>query len=193
MQKFKILNGLPGYGPMPEQFSATGKGKHSEGLVVEFFPPGSQNWIGNFQPGRAGIDDVFEHIDGNHVIVLSGGQGYVIDPETRSLINTFGSKIEYETCIPELQIQLFGNGLWFEAIGKSGFVWQTRRLSWEGMRALHHDGKILSGEGYEPFADVWRPFIVDLSSGDSQGGSYPGRFRRCFVLLKQIRKILSER
>jgi uncharacterized protein YlzI (FlbEa/FlbD family) len=174
MQKFKILNGLPAYGPLPEQFSSTGMGKHREGFVVEFFPEDGQSWIGNFQPGLGGIDDVIEHINGDHVIILSNGQAYVVDPETRSLINHFGSQIEYVTSIPELKILLFGNGLWFEAIGESGFIWQTRRLSWDGMRSLHHDGMVLSGEGYDPMADSWVSFTVDLSSGDSEGGSYCG-------------------
>lgn len=174
MQKFKILNGLPAYGPLPEQFSSTGMGKHREGFVVEFFPRNSQNWIGNFQPGLGGVDDVIEHIDADHVIVLAGGQAYVVDPETRSIVNDFGGQIEHVISISELQILLFGNGLWFEAIGQSGFIWRTRRLSWDGMRSINHNGNALSGEGYDPMTDSWVPFFVDLSSGNSTGGSYCG-------------------
>ena len=48
---FEILTGLPGTGPWPEQFSATGLGTHSEGFVVRFVPDHGEAWIGNFLPG----------------------------------------------------------------------------------------------------------------------------------------------
>lgn len=147
---------------------------HREGFVVEFSPQGSQKWIGNFQPGLGGIDDVVEHIDGNHIIVIAGGQAYVIDPKTRLLVNDFGGQIEYVDSILELQMLLFGNGLWFEAIGERGFIWRTRRLSWDGMRAIRQEGISLSGEGYDPMTDSWVSFTVDLTSGDAKGGSYNG-------------------
>ena len=174
MKKFKILKGLPAYGPLPEQFSSTGMGKHSEGFVVEFFPNNRQKWIGNFQPGLGGANEVIEHLDGKHIIVVSAGQAYVIEPETRSLVKDFGGQIEHVISISELKILLFGNGLWFEAIGPKGFIWKTRRLSWDGIRSIRHEGMTLFGEGYDPMADSWVPFTVDLFSGDAKGGSYNG-------------------
>ena len=167
MQKFRILKGLPAYGPLPEQFSSTGVGKHSEGFVVEFYPRMSKSWIGNFQPGLGGVNDVIEHFDCHHLIVVSGGLAYVIEPETRSLANDFGGQIEFVVLISELQIILFGNGLWFEAVGPNGFIWRTRRLSWDGMRSIHREGIYLFGDGYDPMANSWVPFTVDLTSGES--------------------------
>jgi len=174
MQKYKILNGLPAYGPLPEQFSSTGMGKHSEGFVVEFYPRYSQKWIGNFQPGLGGVNDVIEHLDGEHVIVIAAGQAYVIEPETRLLVKDFGGQIEHVMQIADLDIMVFGNGLWFEALGPNGFLWQTRRLSWDGMRSILLEEMTLSGEGYDPMTDSWVPFAVDLNSGNAEGGSYNG-------------------
>ena len=48
---FRVLKGLPPYGPMekpfPERFGRSG----SEGFVVEFLPEESEKWVGNFEPG----------------------------------------------------------------------------------------------------------------------------------------------
>lgn len=38
MEPFRTLVGLPATGPWPEQFSATGRGTHREGFVVELNP-----------------------------------------------------------------------------------------------------------------------------------------------------------
>jgi len=83
---FEVLPGLSGVGPYPEQFSATGKGTHREGFVVRFHPHLSESWVGNFQSVLHGFTGVLLHPDGRTVIVVSGGQAYHVDPETRKLL-----------------------------------------------------------------------------------------------------------
>lgn len=39
---FKVLDGLPPYGPPPQQFTAGSKRTHTEGLVLEIEPPGGK-------------------------------------------------------------------------------------------------------------------------------------------------------
>ena len=77
---FRILPGLSATGPWPEQFTATGRGSHSEGVVVEFNPDTSRSWVGNFQPGGTAYDTVIVHPNGREVIVIAHGQAYLIDP-----------------------------------------------------------------------------------------------------------------
>ena len=82
VEKFKILAGLPVYGDLPEQFSATGIGMHREGFVVQFFPSEKiASWIGNFQRGLNFFDEAFEHPDGSSVVVVAGGECYIVDVE----------------------------------------------------------------------------------------------------------------
>jgi hypothetical protein len=54
--RFEILPGLPPYGPLPVQFSATGCGTHREGFVVQF-DGSSVPWVGNDQRGKAEMVD----------------------------------------------------------------------------------------------------------------------------------------
>jgi hypothetical protein len=178
MLKFKILKYLPPYGPLPEQFT-NGPRMYREGFTVEFYPENGEKWVGNFQLGLGGIsqggygvNDVFKHPNGRNLIVVAGGQAYIVDPETRELMDTFGGQIEYVAEVTELQEIVFGNGLELKAIGTEGLRWKTPRLSWDGMRSVIRVGTKLSGESYNPLSDSWAPFSVDLINGNTEGGSY---------------------
>jgi hypothetical protein len=172
MAKYEVLPGLPPYGPSAEGFSATGQGKHREGLVVRFFPRSGESWVGNFQRGWGGCDAVFEYPEGtNIVIVVAGGQGYIVDPEARQCMETFGGSIESAHHVPELNAVVLGDGLWFEAMGPAGLLWRSGRISWDGMCELNVDGLTLSGKAGDPDGR-WTPFTLDLRTGEFDGGSY---------------------
>jgi hypothetical protein len=171
---FEILPGLPSSGPLPEQFSSTGHGTHSEGFVVRFLPEQSSPWVGNFQGGFGKCQGVFVHPNGCHLIVVATGQAYIVEPESRALLDHFGADIASVVEVPEIDALLFTNGLWFEAYGASGLLWRSRRVSWDGVRSLSRTKLTLHGEAYSPLDDAWHPFSLDLASGHAKGGSYTG-------------------
>ena len=172
---WEVLDGLPAYGPPADAFSATGLGKHREGLVVRIHAS-SGAWVGNFQRGLSSCDHVLDHPDGRHLLVIAGGTAYVVDPETRELARHFGCQIEYVFLLPGVPILLLGNGLWFEAIGGEGLRWRSRRISWDGLRSVVLDGNLLCGEAYAPEGPLgtWYPFQLDVLTGTVTGGSYYG-------------------
>jgi hypothetical protein len=174
--RYEILPGLPPYGPPALTFSSTGRGKHQEGFVVRFFTASGEEWVGNFISGLDGISGVFPHPNGHHLIVFSAGQGYVVDPETRQCVHTFSGQALDVIPIPQLEAFVVGNGLWFEAIDRNGLWWRSRRISWDGMRNIKVADVSLSGEAYDPLSgtEEWRPFTLDLTTGEAKGGSYCG-------------------
>src|SRR4051794_19170072 len=91
---FEVLPGLPAYGPSAEPFTATGQGAHREGFVVRFTSPDGGSWVGNFQRGLSRYDDLQAHPDGRNVLVVAGGQGYVVDPADRARRDYFGAQID---------------------------------------------------------------------------------------------------
>jgi hypothetical protein len=169
---FDVLPGLPSYGDSPEAFTATGQGRHSEGYVVRFHPDGSASWVGNFQPGLSTLDAVLHHPAGRQLLVISGGQGYVVDPEDRAQREYFGGHIEVVPPVLELGTLVLSNGLWFESLGTDKSEWRSSRISWDGIRDLRRDGLQLFGEAWTPLANRWLPFELDLSTGRFSGGSY---------------------
>ena len=96
MSSFHVLPGLPPYGPLalPVPFSATGMGTHKEGFVVEFLPGESASWVGNFQRGLSKFDLVVNEPGSNRLIVVAGGEAYLVDPLTRRCERTFGGAIQ---------------------------------------------------------------------------------------------------
>lgn len=173
MSPFVILPGLPPYGPEALPFSATGMGTHSEGFVVRFLPQTESSWVGNFQPGLTDLYRVVPHPDRQRTIVIAGGQAYVIKPQEPANWNYFGGSIEFAQPIPDLDAVLLSNGLWFELLGPESTIWQTRRISWDGMRDLAIQGLTLTGQSW-CLDETWSGFSVDLVEGTVTGGSYNG-------------------
>lgn len=170
--RFERLPGLPGTGPVPEQFSETGLGRHQEGLVVRFTPANGEAWVGNFQSGLAGYEEILPHPDGRHIVVVAGGQGYIIDPETRRLTGCVGGAIDAAYQVAEPPLLIVADGNHFEALGAGGFHWRTRRLSWDGFRNVTIRGGQLLGEAWDPMNERRCPFEVDLATGAAAGGSF---------------------
>ena len=170
MLKFKILEYRDPYAPLPEHF---GGERYAEGLVVEFYPDNGEKWVGNFLKSSNGSTDIIEHPDGRSIIVVASGAGYVIDPEKHSLVSVIGHLIGNIIPIPEFKEIIFEDlGLWLIAIGVEGVRWHTRRISWDGIRSLSRLGRTLYGEVRDPYDESWHPFTVDLTNGDTEGGSY---------------------
>jgi hypothetical protein len=170
---FEVLAGLPGDGPVPLAFSATGRGRHSEGFVVKFMPYDGASWVGNFQPGLTSFSLVVGQNNGTAHLVISSGQGYFVDTRTGGLLSEFGGSIEWAQVLDDGETVLTGNGIAFSLFKGAKTVWRTRRLSWDGVRVIRLTSDRLIGEGW-CFDETWHPFEVNLANGDSTGGGYTG-------------------
>jgi hypothetical protein len=78
------------------------------------------------------------------ILVVSAGQGYLIEPSTRVLKGTVGLQIGLATLLESSEL-LLGNGLWFERLGANNLVWRTKRISWDGMRSIEITNNNLTG------------------------------------------------
>nr|WP_156133534.1 hypothetical protein [Massilia sp. JS1662] len=170
---FEVLAGLPGDGPVPLAFSVTGLGRHQEGFVVKFMPHDGAFWVGNFQSGLTSFYLVLDQNNGAAHLVIAGGQGYLVDTRTGRLLSEFGGSIEWAQVLADDETVLTSNGLSFTLLKGAKTVWQTRRLSWDGVRAIRLTSDRLIGEGW-CFDETWHPFEVNLANGDATGGGYTG-------------------
>ncbi|MDP9899713.1 hypothetical protein [Variovorax ginsengisoli] len=168
----RILPGLPGVGPPPRQFSATGLGMHSEGLVVEFGSAESWCWIGNFQPGMTKFSAIYADTESLEANVFAGGRGYRVNVESGELIAEFGGDIESVVEILNGEALLLCSSIGFELHRRAGgVIWRSRRVSWDGFRNLSIHVNKLTGEAWM-FDDSWHSFTVVLETGAVEGGSY---------------------
>jgi hypothetical protein len=169
---FEVLPGLPPCGEPAIAFSGTGHGLHSEGLVVRFGTDGREHWIGNFARGLTSFDCVLPHPNGSDILVIAGGQLYQVEPTMRHVApQTSAAIVDAFSYSPSNAVVLNSQELWFEAIGPSGRLWKTRRISWDGMRSISVEGNMLRGEAWH-FDGTWHPFQLDLNSGFVHGGSH---------------------
>ncbi len=173
MPRYRILDGLPPYGPLALSFPPGFGERGKEGFVVEFNPDTPERWVGNFSGGLGGYTGIHTHPNGCHVLVFAHGHGYHVDPASRQLGGEVGGEITgfWEVDDPPGFI-LERQGLAFVRFDRSGTRWHTRRLSWDGFRELAFTAAGITGLAWTPMGEKWLPFAVDLQTGRSTGGSY---------------------
>jgi hypothetical protein len=169
---WRILPGLPPYGPLVTNFSPNGRGGHSEGFVVEISPSPLQSWVGNFQRGDGSLDKVIQHPDDRHVIVVAGGQGYIIDALSRELTCLLESGVSSMLIISDQRQVVVSDDIRLQLVGSQGLIWSTRRIAWDGIQELRLDGDFIRGQAWNVIDDCWDDFAVDLETGSVAGGAY---------------------
>ncbi len=153
----------------PHEWASLGR----EGLAVEFVTAKGV-WVGNFRPGLGGVDDVRLHPDEQHVLVVSAGALWCVNPESHMAEEVAPAILEIWEMGESRDLVFNDQGLAFVRLGRSGVVWHTRRISWDGFQKVHLESERLVGEVWSPFEDRWLPFSVDLTTGQVDGGSYTG-------------------
>lgn len=170
-QGFEILSGLPGVGPFPVQFSATGQGTHREGFVVRFFPKNSEPWVGNFQPGATSFNRVLMHPDGRTVVVIAGGQVYHIDPDSRSLIDVMSSCVLDAAVSESRHLLALADYTSVSLLKADGQQFKTDPVAWDGISDLAFGDTKVFGLASDLSQD-WNPFFVDIETGRISGGAF---------------------
>jgi hypothetical protein len=104
---------------------------------------------------------------------VTGGYAYVIDtaqPE-RSTHIPLKPVVEVRLLV-EQGLLLFVGFHSVVAWGRDGLVWESARLSWEGIRITSIDGDELHGMGWNLLTDREVSFSIDLLTGQHQGGGF---------------------
>ena len=114
------------------------------------------------------------YVDGTSLIVIAGGQAYVVDPEERCLFALFGGELDAALFVPDWNLFVMGNGVWLEAWDSNGMRWRTRRISWDGIWDIRIENGKVRGQSWSPIDDCEYSFSVDLNTGAADGGSYNG-------------------
>jgi hypothetical protein len=109
----------------------------------------------------------------DQLCAVAGGYAYIIDtlhPE-RSTHIPLKPVVEVRQ-LPAQNLLLFTGFHSLLAWGRDGEIWQTQRLSWEGIRITGIEGDTLHGTGWNLMTDRELPFTVDLRTGQHQGGGF---------------------
>lgn len=165
---FEVLPGLPGTGPLPEQFTTHG-GTHREGFVVRVTPEAGAPWVGNFQRIAAHyLSAVFLHPDRKRLVIVAGGLPYLVDPATRAMVGTY--RMPVEQAIESIYGLILATSIEVVVIDERGH-WTSPRVALDGIRGLHLDGRMLVGEGWAG-SDDWTPIRIDVEARQVLASAY---------------------
>ena len=97
----------------------------------------------------------------------------MINPEAPEDVTTFGCGLFQEFLrLPDFNAILFVDPLGMETINNEGRWRCIPRISWDGISNTKLKAT-RSKVAYDPFADRWVPFTVDLRTGECEGSVVP--------------------
>src|ERR1043166_6307080 len=105
--------------------------------------------------------------DWKHLLVTAGGAGYIVDVESRTLVERIGSDIVSVGDAYNRSVLFLNHGdRSFEAFGIPGRLWKTDTISCGGFRNLDVEGDEFIGEARQASEPEWVRFAVKLASGE---------------------------
>jgi hypothetical protein len=117
---------------------------------------------------------VFACPNPGEMCAVAGGYAYIIDTARPEHCTPIALKpvVALHPSVTQ-ELLLFVGFHSIVAWGRNGIVWESGRLSWEGVRILSIDGNVLHGMGWNLLTDREVAFSLDLLTGQHQGGGFP--------------------
>lgn len=109
----------------------------------------------------------------DQLCVLAGGYAYLAlasRPEQVTLLTM--KPVVSVFPAPEAALLLFVGFQTVLAWGRNGSMWESQRLSWEGVRLQSIEGASVIGFGWDLMADEEVEFRLDLKTGEHTGGGF---------------------
>lgn len=173
-KRYEILNSLPAYGPMYISVTHIDEPFYSEGFVVRFYKSDGTNWVANFQLGWTNFSKVFDFPEHKLVIVVAGGQGYVMSPENVTPKSTFGLTISNAHQTDNRSLVFVTNVNIMVLDNANGEFWHSERISWDGIKIVKLLDNIIYGLAYDPTNSIqeWSEFSINLKTKEITGGTW---------------------
>jgi hypothetical protein len=107
------------------------------------------------------------------ICAVAGGYAYLIDTDDPARWEQVAYRpVTNVTVVAEHALLVFAGFQSLLAWGRSGKVWETGRLSWDGLRIIAIHGETLLGLGWDMTTDREVEFNVNLKTGEHRGGGY---------------------
>jgi hypothetical protein len=107
----------------------------------------------------------------HQLCAIAGGYAYLIDTEAPQHFTHLPLRPVLEIRpLPEQNLLLFTGHHSLLAWGPDNETWQSKRLSWEGIKITEINGNELHGLGWDLLTDRELPFTLNLKTGSHSGG-----------------------
>jgi len=145
-------------------------------LEVMVRPQGQPLFLATCALGFAGSavpTGVWSCPDPAWLCAVAGGYAYLIDTRAPGRWEQIIYRpVTAVTPLPDFELLVFSSFHSLLAWGRAGKVWQTGRLSWDGLQITAQRGESLLGLGWNMNTDSECEFEVDLKTGEHRGGGY---------------------
>jgi hypothetical protein len=170
-KKHELLDGFPQTREVVLSFG--NQPSYSQGFVVPFFKKDGTSWVGNFGPGSTKIAGLYPLAQKDMCLVFAHGIAYIVNTESQKLLKSFGYGYEQFIYAPT-GAMILSDSTTITSVDTSGNVWHSERISWDGIKDLKLEGKIVAGLSYDPLNKEveWVPFSLNLETKELKGGSY---------------------
>ena len=102
---------------------------------------------------------------------IAGGYAYIVDAEDPGQWMQMPYRpVTWVHAAKEQELLIFASFHRLWSLGVEGKVWETDRLSWEGLRVIGIEDRKLHGFGWDLETDTEVPFSVDMATGQHVGG-----------------------
>lgn len=126
---------------------------------------GESSWVGAFACGEKPVSTMFVMPDGKHFFVSACGAGYIVDLESRTLVERTGTEVEGVHRDELMSIFLIDhNGTSLEAFGVVNRLWKTAPLGAGGLRNIALMEDCVVGEAWQSSGE-WLPFAINVATG----------------------------
>jgi hypothetical protein len=174
LESYGLVNPLERFYQFPSELEEADR----HGIYLRVVPNNASSWIGFFSLGYDSdkvVNAVFSCPHADWLCVVAGGYGYLVNAADPNQWRRLEQQPVVDVRILlEQNLLLFASFLNISAVGSSGLLWTTERLSWEGLSISRIEGRTLYGLGWDAIRDKDVPFEVDLRTGKHTGGSRPG-------------------
>src|SRR5262249_15698895 len=142
----------------------------SEGLKVQFFPDGDTSWVANLNTDRTSLT-AFHYLQQPNVLVIAGGLAYIIDTSAKTIIATIGYGHYTELLADSDGTIIMANPTNITTITPDASVWDSNRISFDGIKDLSLLGDIVSGVCFDPTDKTtpWKPFTLNIKTQEISG------------------------
>jgi hypothetical protein len=126
---------------------------------------GASSWVGSFACGEIPVSTMFIMPNGKHFFVSACGAGYIVDLESRTLVERTGTAVvgvHRDALMTIFLIEHDGGTL--EAFGVVSRLWKTGPLGAGGLRNLGIREDCIVGEAWQASGE-WRGFAVNVATG----------------------------
>ncbi len=125
---------------------------------------GPSSWIGSFACGEKPMSTMFIMPNGKHFFVSAHGAGYIVDLESRTLVERTGTAVVGIHRDALATIFLIDHNDSLEAFGVVSRLWKTPPLGAGGLRNIALMEDCVVGEAWQASGE-WLAFAVDVATG----------------------------